>query len=191
MQPLANRRRALAMSTRAGQHRHADRLDRLDLGVDERQHDVEIVNHQVEDDVDVEAALGKRAEPVDLDEARIGQQRPRRGDRRIEALGVPDRQDSAAASRPRRSSRRLRRAMRAIGFSTSTGMPASRNGSAMSAVQLGRHRDRHRVDAARARRDSRTAAASGAPPRSPRARARLVSTTATSSTPGSDDRIRA
>ena len=30
MQPLANRSRALAMSTRPRQHRHADRLDRLD-----------------------------------------------------------------------------------------------------------------------------------------------------------------
>ena len=38
---------------------------------DERQHDVEIVNHQVEDDVDVEAAIRKRAEPVHLDEARV------------------------------------------------------------------------------------------------------------------------
>ena len=72
MQPFANRRRALAMSTRRRQHRHADGLDRLDLGLHERQHDVEIVNHQIEDDVDVEAALGERAEPMDLDEARIG-----------------------------------------------------------------------------------------------------------------------
>ena len=39
---------------------------------DQRQHDVEVVNHQIEHDVDVEAALGKRAEPMDFDEPRIG-----------------------------------------------------------------------------------------------------------------------
>ena len=53
------------------------------------------MNHQVEDDVDVEAALGKRAEPMDFDEARIGEERPRDGDRRIEALGVADGQHDA------------------------------------------------------------------------------------------------
>ena len=39
----------------------------------QRQDDVEVVDHQVEHDVDVEAALGKRAEPMHFDE-------PRRGD---------------------------------------------------------------------------------------------------------------
>ena len=34
------------------------------------QHDVEVVNHDVENHVDVEAALGKSAEPVHLDEPR-------------------------------------------------------------------------------------------------------------------------
>src|SRR5439155_4958788 len=56
------------------QHRDADRLDGLDVGVHNRQHDVEVVDHQIEDDVDVEAALGKRPEAVDFDEARVGQQ---------------------------------------------------------------------------------------------------------------------
>ena len=61
MQPFVKRTRTLAMSKRFGQHRHADGVDGLDLRLDERQDDVEIVNHHVEDDVDVEAPLGKHA----------------------------------------------------------------------------------------------------------------------------------
>jgi hypothetical protein len=46
------------------------------------------VNHQVEDDVDVEAALGKCAQPMDFDETRIGEKPPRGVEGRIEALGL-------------------------------------------------------------------------------------------------------
>src|SRR5262245_36774033 len=53
-------------------HRDAHRLERRHVGTDDREYDVQVVNHQVEDDVDVEAALGKGAQPVDLDEARVG-----------------------------------------------------------------------------------------------------------------------
>jgi hypothetical protein len=65
-----------------------------------------------------------------------------------------------------------------------------RNGSAMLAVQLGRHGDGHGVDlseqlaAVEQRRVAMAAAISSA-------RARLVSTTATSSTPAATQRIRA
>ena len=62
----------------AGQHRHADGFDADDLLVDHREQHVEVVNHQVEDDVDVEAAVGERAEPVHLDESRAGEERPAR-----------------------------------------------------------------------------------------------------------------
>ncbi len=83
MQPFAKRRRALAMSTRPVSTGTPTASMRLDLGSHERQHDVEVVNHQVEDDVDVEAALGERAEAMDFDEPRIRRQaaaRPRRPD---------------------------------------------------------------------------------------------------------------
>ena len=53
------------------QHRHADGLDALDLARDDAQDQIEVVNHQVEDDVDVEAAAELRAEAMHLDEARI------------------------------------------------------------------------------------------------------------------------
>ena len=71
MQPLAKRSRAFAMSTRPVSTGTPTASIDSTSGLHERQHDVEIVNHQVEDDVDVEAALGKRAEAMDLDEAGI------------------------------------------------------------------------------------------------------------------------
>src|SRR6185295_12969878 len=55
----------------SGEHGYADGFDGVDVGLDDRQHDVEVVDHEIEDDVDVEAALGKRAEAVHFDEARI------------------------------------------------------------------------------------------------------------------------
>ena len=108
---------------------------------DQRQDDVEIVDHQVEDDVDVEAPLGKRAEAMDLDEPRIGQQRARRGDGRIEALGLADGEDSARLRRRRDHRRRPRRALRAIGFSTSTWHAGRQKRQRDLAMQLGRHGD--------------------------------------------------
>ena len=71
MQPLANLRRAFAMSTRPVSTGTPTASIASTSDLHQRQHDVEIVNHQIEDDVDVEAALGKRAEPMDLDEPRI------------------------------------------------------------------------------------------------------------------------
>ena len=53
------------------QHRHADRLDADHLAADELEHQPEVVDHQVEDHVDVEAALGERPQPVHLDEPRL------------------------------------------------------------------------------------------------------------------------
>ena len=53
-------------------------------------------------------------------------------DRRVEPLGVTDRERDAAPRGRGNHARRPRRASRAIGFSTRTGTPASRNGSAMS-----------------------------------------------------------
>src|SRR5205814_251310 len=72
----------------ARQDWHADGVDRLHIRIDQRQHDVEIVNHQVEHDVDVQAPLGEDAQTVHFDEPRIGDQGARHGDRGIEPLGV-------------------------------------------------------------------------------------------------------
>src|SRR5262249_21159073 len=66
-----------------GEHRNADRFDGHRLRLDERQDDVEVVDHQVEHDVDVEAAVGKHAESVHLDEPRRRHERHDGGDGRV------------------------------------------------------------------------------------------------------------
>ena len=75
MQPLGEPQPHVGDVDPRRQHRHADRLDGGDLAADDVEHEIEIVNHQIEDHVDVEAALGKRAETVHLDEARLAHER--------------------------------------------------------------------------------------------------------------------
>ena len=78
MQPDAKRSRALAMSVFAVSTLTPTASMRHDVGAHGRQQQIEIVNHQVEDHVDVEAAIGKGSEAVDFDEARVGDVRQRR-----------------------------------------------------------------------------------------------------------------
>ena len=81
------------------QHRDADGLDGDHLGWHDRQHDIEVMNHQIEDDVDVEAAIGKRTQPMHFDETRMIEQRAHGGDGRVVALGVPDAEDGTRCAR--------------------------------------------------------------------------------------------
>ena len=81
MAPEANSRRTLAMSTlreRTGQANGAD-FPTGDRGVEFRgrglrhgEQDVEVVDHEVEDDVDVQGARGEDAEAVGLEEHGVG-----------------------------------------------------------------------------------------------------------------------
>ena len=96
MQPFENRSRAFAMSTRPVNTGMPTASIVSTSGGNERQRDVEVVNHQVEHDVDIEAAFGKGAEAVHFDEAWIDENLPRRGHRRVEPLGVTDRERGAA-----------------------------------------------------------------------------------------------
>ena len=161
------------------------------VGPHERQDDVEIVNHQVEHDVDVEAAIRERAQPMHLDEARRRDQRQHGRDGRVVSFRVPD----ARASRRRRARPRPARPPRpATGQSAFRRGPRRRaretaarcRGEARSAPRSTRRRpcrgSRRKSDKrGRARRRDAAAAA----------RSRSVSTTATSSTPSSVLRIRA
>ncbi len=98
MQPDSNRRRTFAMSI-FGVSTGTPTASMPATGESTtRQDDVEVVNHQVEHDVDVEAAIGKRAEAMHLDEPRSDEAPARGLDGRIEALGVPDRDDRAAGT---------------------------------------------------------------------------------------------
>ena len=53
------------------------------------------MNHQIEDDVDIEAPFGERAQTMDLDETRIAQDRTSRDHGRIEPLGLADGENRA------------------------------------------------------------------------------------------------
>ena len=150
----------------------------VDLRLDQRQDDVEVVNHQVEHDVDVEAALGKRAEPMDLDEPRRRDERQHGGDRRVVALGVADGQ--RRARRRGRGDQRVGLGERCAPSASrpAPAMPRSRNGSAIVAMQLGRHRDDDRVDLAEQLAVVGQRARCRSPRRSPRRAPASVSTTA-------------
>ena len=97
--------RALADIDLFREHRRADGIDARDRRADDRLHDVDVVNHEVEHDIDVGAALPIRREPVALNEPRRVQIRLRGQDRGVEALEMPDLEDPLL---PRRELDQLR-----------------------------------------------------------------------------------
>ena len=74
---------------------HGVHLD--DLRAVEAQDDVEVVDHQVEHHVDVEAARRERAESMDFDEAGLPYFAPQDVHRGVEPLDVADLEDDSAA----------------------------------------------------------------------------------------------
>src|SRR5438067_8149788 len=78
-----------------GEHGDADGADLDDLLAEEGEDEVEIVDHQVEEDVDVERASDEDAEALGLDVADVAQQRRHRGDGGVVALDVADLDDAA------------------------------------------------------------------------------------------------
>ena len=188
MQPDAKRSRTLAMSyfsVSTGTHG----LDRHHVRTDDRQDDVEIVNHEIEDDVDVEAAIGERAEPVHFDEARARDEPQRDGDRRIVPLGVADGEHRPAGGgrgdHPIGVGERARHRL----LDQHRRSPFEERHRDLG-VELGRHGDDHTVDLSeevtivRQRRRARRAGDLGA-------RSLLLSTTAVSRASGMAERIRA
>ena len=93
------------------QDRDADGIDRLHGRPNEMQNNFEIVNHEVEHDPDVGAAIWERRKPMRFDEARMGQARFQRAEHRIETLDMPDLQNEMA---PRRELSQLTRLGRVI-----------------------------------------------------------------------------
>ncbi len=113
-------------------HRGADRVHAIDLARHQRQDQVEIVDHQVEDHRHVGAALLERRDPGGLDVERRARACPPSQRRRRRS--VPD--DRPAAPVPRcaasAASSSAWASVAAIGFSTSTCLPA-RSASTASA----------------------------------------------------------
>ena len=105
------------------------------------------MNHQVEDDVDVEAALGKNSQAMDLDEPRRGDEREHGRDGRVVALGVTD---------GKRRARLLRGGDHLVSLREGACHrlldehrdPLLEERHRDVAVQLGRHRDGHCIDLA-------------------------------------------
>ena len=81
-------------SARASERPDAHGVQLGDPALVHRQDDVDVVDHQVENHVDVEAAPRKGAEPVHLDEARRHPQLRKGVERRVETLHVTDLEDA-------------------------------------------------------------------------------------------------
>ena len=126
MQPPAKRSRAFAMSSRVGEHRHADRVDARQRRAHQLLDQVDVVDHQIEHHVDVGAARLERREPMGLDEQRpvehVGQRQQRRA---LKRSRWPTWRIRAARRGERDQRIGLGRGVAAIGFSTSTCRPAS------------------------------------------------------------------
>src|ERR1017187_5172912 len=76
------------------QHRNAHAFHAGHGRFHEREHDVEVVNHQIQHDADVRAARRKRRKAVALDETRFGGDVLENFENRIEPLDVADLQDA-------------------------------------------------------------------------------------------------
>ena len=76
------------------QHRNADRFHFCDRLFDEREQNIEIVNHQVVDHVDVEAARSENTEAMDFEKERAIENWLDGDHRGIEAFDVADLQDA-------------------------------------------------------------------------------------------------
>jgi hypothetical protein len=70
------------------------------------QDNLDVVDHQIENDVDIQAATGEGPEPIHLDEDRRADHRERGHDRRVVPFDVADRQHPPL--RPRESHERVR-----------------------------------------------------------------------------------
>src|SRR5690606_13074416 len=78
-----------------------DRIDTHDRSADKLLNQVYVVNHQIEHDAHIAAALLERREPMRLDEARCFELPHCGDDGRIEALQVPDLQHATTSLRGR------------------------------------------------------------------------------------------
>ncbi len=81
---------------RGGKHRQADGADFFNGRFDESEDDIEVMDHEVEDDVDVQRSRGEDAEAVGLKEHGPVEIRNESADGRVEALEVANLQDKIA-----------------------------------------------------------------------------------------------
>ena len=78
----------------AGEDGQSDGADFFHRRFGEGENDVKIVNHEIEDDIDIERARGENAKAVDFEKHRMSQDGDRGADGGIEALEVSDLRDA-------------------------------------------------------------------------------------------------
>ena len=76
--------------------RNAGSMNVLERGIDDVEHDIDVVNHQVEYDVYFQTSFIKESEPMGFDEHWVAQARANGGKCGVEPLQVPDLQNCAA-----------------------------------------------------------------------------------------------
>src|SRR5712692_6038411 len=77
------------------QNRDAGRANLFYFTLDQAEQNVDIVDHQIENDVDIEAPRAENAQPMDFEEQRQPCDFFQRHDSRIEALEMSDLQNAA------------------------------------------------------------------------------------------------
>ena len=123
--PVGNSMRACAISTLSVITGMPTALRSDDRRVHQRKQNIEVVNHHVVHHVDIQAARRENAQAVDFEKQRPRDDFLHRGDGGIESLDVPDLQDAAGTLARKQSDCSASSSEAAIGFSTSTSMPAS------------------------------------------------------------------
>ena len=81
------------------EHRNANGPNFADGRRHQTQNDVEVVNHQVEDDIDIETPGRERGEPVDFEKLRAGRKFARGCNGWVESLDMAYLQDALVAFR--------------------------------------------------------------------------------------------
>ena len=115
--------RALAISIGRGQHRHPGRLHLFDWAGIEGQHEIQIVNHEIEHHIHVRPPFAETAETMAFDEHRSPDMRTHHLHHRIEPFTVSNLKSTAALLGKLHQLLRLS-GVTAIGFSTRTCLPA-------------------------------------------------------------------
>ena len=82
----------------SGEDGDPDGVDAFDGAFDEVEDDFEVVDHEIEDDADVDGAVGEGGEPVGFDEDRAGETGFEETEDRVEAFDVADLEDEAAVA---------------------------------------------------------------------------------------------
>ena len=89
-QPLSKRNRTFAISSPFAQHSNADRVHADDRRADDVQDDLDVVDHQIENNTDIGASVRIRREASDFEKPWVIEFAFQRGEDWVETLDVSD-----------------------------------------------------------------------------------------------------